>query len=177
MKSKYVIPVAILIVVWLGVLVSFGVQTRNPWHPDRYAATYHAAINGFQNTMVTVYRISPRPIPPEERGKRPAIAGFEILDEKVLSSDAFGDVLQRLTQQGTYDSEGAKCFDPGMAVRFSSSNGEELTAVICLDCLWVKWVQANQSDSIPLSQLGAKNLLAFYQWHFPGPKPKTAIVP
>jgi len=122
------------------------------------------SLRGLKDGKATFYRVNPNQLIEADIGKVRNFHSFIILEEKELTEKDRDELVAILTREATYSETGSKCFDPGMAARFSSGAGT-IDVVICLRCHWAYWY-AKESPQLGLSLAGEKDLEAFYRKFF-----------
>lgn len=111
---------------------------------------------------ITFYQVDPAS---EGHSSTPnkALHGWTILLEKSITDRReIQEVLRTLGDPTTYSGMGAKCFEPGLGLRFKEAKGEG-DLVICLKCFWIYYYEEGRLvDTWGLSQAGVDRLMAFY---------------
>jgi len=128
-----------------------------------------AVLGGMTDAKASFYRLDPAGLDKDADPEIPQMHGYAILAEKELTAKDCTELAAILRKEGTYSDMGAKCFDPGMGVRFSFG-AEKLECVICLACGWSYWY-GKERPVLALSAAGTRELAAFYEKFYPaGPK-------
>lgn len=127
-----------------------------------------AALVSMPNAKAIFCRLDPAGLGKDADPKIPQMHGYAILEEKELTAKDRDELVAILTREATHSDTGAKCFDPGMAARFSSG-AETIEVVICLRCHWAYWY-GKESPVLALSSAGTKELAVFYEKFYPTAK-------
>lgn len=123
------------------------------------------SLRTLKDAEAVFYRVDPVELSKDADPKTPQMHGYAILEEKKLSAVERDEIAAILAKESTYADVGAKCFDPGMALRFRVGT-EQIDVVICLECHWAYWY-GKEDPALALSAEGRKELGEFYKKFFP----------
>lgn len=92
--------------------------------------------------------------------------GWKIVRSWLLKPDAAKDALDYVSAPATYGWKHAACFYPGLAIQWKDAE-RAVTAVICLQCNWMKFELDGVVEVIPLSENGVIDGFVLYCEQYP----------
>lgn len=173
MTNRAMVAGLLLVLAWNGVASEETPEAKEK--RLKVVAAWKETLAGLKNPKVEVFRVKPLDQTMiADKDDETMVYGWPILERKTAAkAEDIAAITQALTDPDSYSNIGAKCFDPGLAFRFSAQ-GKSIAFVICLECKWVYEMDGKTMETVAISKVGDGALLKLYTQYFGEPRKADA---